>query len=312
MKGLEISKEYYLQYGKPMLEEEFPELCRRIAVGLAGEGSECLGYDDGISTDHDFEAGFCLWITAEDEKKYGFALERAYSRLPKEFMGLHKSRLSPVGGNRRGVMTVDAFYTRFIGAPSAPDSIERWLYTPTTGLLSASNGEVFRDDLGVFSEVREKLRMGYPQDIRKKKLAAHTVFMAQAGQYNYARCLFRGENGSAQLAVYEFVKHTISAIYLLNNKYEPFYKWAYRGLRDLPILGGLGDSLALLTEMDSIGENARLKGEVIEDIAALYIEELRRQGLSTRDCQDLEKHAYSVLDGVDDGMLRNMHIMEGI
>lgn len=312
MKGLEISKRYYLEYGRPMLEELFPYVIDRIAVGLVGEGSECLGFDDEISKDHDFDAGFCLWITEADEKEFGFRLERAYSKLPKEFMGLKRSIVSPVGGNRHGVITIEKFYRRFLGEPNAPDSVRRWLYIPSSSLLSASNGEVFTDNLGVFSSVRNVLILGYPEDIRRKKLAAHTVFMAQSGQYNYSRCLARGELGAAQLSIFEFVKHAISAIYLLNNKYEPFYKWAYRGLVELPILGNIGDALQALTELDNTSINIVTKKEIIEDISNLFIQEFYSQCLSKAVCTDLEKHAYSILDGVRDATLRNMHIMEGI
>ncbi len=312
MQGLDISREYYLQHGKRMLEEQFSDVASRIAAGLCGEGSECLGFDDEISRDHDFDMGFCLWITKEDEERFGFRLERAYSRLPKEFMGLKRGFLSPVGGNRRGVITIEDFYTRHLGAPSAPDSTERWLYTPSHSLLSACNGEVFSDSLGIFSSIRNELLNGYPEDIRRKKLAAHTILMAQSGQYNYNRCLSRGEKGAAQLAVFEFVKHTISSIYLLNNKYEPFYKWAYRGLKKLDILGHIGDSLQALTELDNTKSNSETKLSVIDDISMLLINEFQAQGLTEATCCDLEKHAYSIQNGIYDNNLRNIHIMEGI
>ncbi len=312
MKGLDISREYYLQYGKPMLEEQFPDVMDRIAIGLCGEGSECLGFDDELSRDHDFEPGFCLWITAEDERRFGFRRERAYAKLPKEFMGLSRPLMSPVGGNRRGVMTVEHFYTKHLGAPHAPDTVERWLYTPSSSLLTASNGAVFSDPLGEFSTVRSILLNGYPEDIRRKKLAAHAIHMAQSGQYNYSRCVSREEQGAAQLAVFEFVKHTISAVYLLNGRYKPFYKWVYRGMRELPILGHLEGSLQALTELDNGPSTARLKQDVVEDIAALFIEALKQQDLSDAICGDLEKHAYSILDHIADPSLRNMHIMEGI
>ncbi len=311
MKGIEIAEEYYRQYGRPMLEAQFGEVMDRIAVGLVGEGSECLGFDDEVSRDHDFDAGFCLWITEEDERSFGFRLECAYAKLPREFMGLRRGALSPVGGNRHGVITIEEFYTRHLGAPTAPDSPERWLYTPSASLATASNGKVFEDPLGIFSSVRETLLAGYPEDIRRKKLAAHTVMMAQAGQYNYPRCLSRGETGAAQLAVFEFVKHAISAIYLLNDRYEPFYKWAYRGLTQLPVLGYIGDALQALTEMDNMPGNAQTKQGMIEDIAALLIDIYRDQGLTQATCGDLEKHAYSIQDSVRDATLRNMHIMEG-
>ncbi len=311
MQGLEISKSFYLEYGKQMLEEQFSSVIDRIAVGLAGDGSECFGFDDEISRDHDFDAGFCLWISEKDEREFGFKLERAYAKLPKEFMGLRRGMFSPVGGNRHGVITIEDFYSRFLGAATAPDSVERWLYTPTFSLAAASNGEVFCDESGQFSSIRNVLLAGFPEDVRKKKLAAHTVLMAQSGQYNYLRCLARGEYGAAQLAVFEFVKHAISSIFLLNNRYEPFYKWAYRALKQLEILGNLGDALQGLTELDNSAENAKIKQAVIEDIASLFIEEFKNQNLTQAVCGDLEKHAYSILDSVKDASLRNMHIMEG-
>ncbi len=312
MRGLDISGEYYLQYGAPMLRELFADVEDRIAVGLAGEGSECLGFDDELSRDHDFDMGFCLWITEKDAERFGFRLERAYAKLPREFMGLCRGRLSPVGGNRRGVITVEDFYTRFLGAPTAPDSAARWLYTPSYGLAAASNGAVFRDDLGTFSAVRETLLGGYPEDIRRKKLAAHLILMAQSGQYNYSRCLKRNEQGAAQLAVFEFVKHAISAVYLLNNRYEPFYKWAYRGLAALPILGSVGDLLAHLTVTGNTAAEAAEKTAAIEQIAALVIGELKQEGMTNGAGGDLETHAYAVQGSVRDVTLRNMHIMEGV
>ena len=65
MKGLELSRKYYEEFGKPMLKEQFPEIEHLIAVGLVGSGSDCYGYDDDISHDHDFEPGFCLFLPAK-------------------------------------------------------------------------------------------------------------------------------------------------------------------------------------------------------------------------------------------------------
>ncbi|MBQ7523215.1 MAG: DUF4037 domain-containing protein [Oscillospiraceae bacterium] len=311
MQGLELSKKYYEQYGEPMLREQFADVLPRIAVGLCGEGSECLGYDDAISRDHDFEPGFCLWLTDEDERDFGFRLERAYAKLPKEFEGVKRPMMSPVGGNRRGVLKIGEFYEKFLGAPTAPDTVERWLYTPSAMLRTASNGEVWRDELGAFSAVRNVLLQGYPEDIRRKKLAAHLFFMAQSGQYNFERCARRGETGAAQMAIASFVQHAISAVFLLNGQYAPFYKWAYRAMRDLPKLGDLADGLAALTELGNSEAEIEGKLAAIEDTAVLILDECRAQGLSKATCRNFETHAYSVQDSISDADLRNRFIGDG-
>ena len=67
-----------------MIREQFSEGEGRIAAGLTGSGSECYGYDDEVSADHDFEPGFCLFLPGEDvlDRRTAFLLERAYAKLP--------------------------------------------------------------------------------------------------------------------------------------------------------------------------------------------------------------------------------------
>ena len=77
MKGLELSRLYYEEMIKPMLEEQFSEFVPRIAAGLVGEGSQCFGFDDEISQDHDWGAFVCLWLTAEDYALFGKELQQA-------------------------------------------------------------------------------------------------------------------------------------------------------------------------------------------------------------------------------------------
>lgn len=68
--------------------------------------------------------------------------------------------------------------------------------TPDSCLAAATNGEVFRDDLGEFSRIRQSF-LDMPQDVRLKKLAGHLIMAAQAGQYNFKRCISHGETGGA-------------------------------------------------------------------------------------------------------------------
>ena len=313
MNGLELAKGYYETFGAPMLHEQFAAVERLVAVGLVGSGSECLGYDDAVSTDHDFEPGFCLFLPGEDliDRRTAFLLERAYAKLPAEYGGFKRAKIAPVGGNRHGVIRTADFYTEKVGSPDGALDVRTWLTLPEHALLEATNGAVFRDDLGAFTAVRQKL-LYMPEDVRRKKLAGNLLLMAQAGQYNYNRCLSHGETGAAQLAAVEFVKAALNVVFLLNRRYRPYYKWTFRALRALPKLSQLGDTLEYLLTSENGEKEAVTKSLVIEDAAALVIGELREQDLTKAVCGDLEKHAYSVNDGVSDPALRNLHVLAAV
>lgn len=313
MQGLEISKLYFESFGRPMLEEQFPQVLPYLAAGLCGSGSECFGFDDEISRDHDFEPGFCLFLPSEEvvDRRTAFLLERACAKLPREFMGLRRSLMQPVGGARRGVLRTEDFFRDKTGTPDGILTQERWLTLPESSLAEAVNGEIFYDGMGEVSRIREALSF-YPEDIRKKKLAGNLLLMAQAGQYNYLRCLRHGETGAAQLAVFEFAGAAMKAVFLLNRAYQPYYKWAFRAMRKLPRLSILAELLEYLLTSDNDKPAREEKYMVIESIASDIIEELQAQGLTDAVCGDLEKHAYSVGDRVEDPSLRNLHILAGV
>lgn len=313
MNGLQLAKEYYESYGQPMLHEVFKNIEGVLAIGLAGSGSECFGYDDEISTDHDFEPCFQIFLPGEGliDNQVAFKLERAYAKLPKEFKGYKRNIVSPVGGSRHGVIRISDFYISKCGSADGELTLEQWLCVPESALAEAVNGEIFKDEYGLFTEIRNRLKH-YPEDIRLKKLAGYLLKAQQSGQYNYNRCISRNDTAAAQLCVYEFVDAVLHIIYLLNNRYMPYYKWSFRGLRDLKILGELYDSLEFLISTDNSAENAQLKSEMIEDIATLIINELKDNDLSAAICSDLEKHAYSVNDKIKNVTVRNMNIFAGI
>ena len=313
MKGLEISKAYFEEYGRPMLTEQFPELMPYLAAGLCGSGSECLGYDDDVSTDHDYEPGFIIFLPGENvvDRQTAFKLERAYAKLPKEFMGLKKSLMQPVGGARRGVIRTEEFFSEKCGRGDGNLSYDEWVKTPEYALLEAVNGEIFFDNYGEVTAIREKLSY-LPEDVRKKKLAGNLLLMAQSGQYNYMRCISHGEEGAAQLAVAEYVKAAMSVAFLLNKRYQPYYKWSFRAMRELEKLSIDAELLEYLITTPNDGEMAEEKYRVIEGIASDYIDVLIDEGITKAICGDLEKHAYSVNDRIEDPELRNMHILSAI
>jgi hypothetical protein len=313
MNGLELSERFYLECGKPMLAEQFSDCLPHLAVGLFGSGSECFGFDDEVSRDHDFEPGFMILLPGEDvvDRRTAFLLERAYAKLPKEFRGFARSAIAPVGGARHGVLRTAEFFRDKVGAPDGVLTVSEWLTTPEHALAEATNGKLFFDGRGEVTRIREGLAR-YPEDIRRKKLAGNLLLMAQAGQYNYLRCLKHGETGAAQLAIAEFVKAAMHTVFLLNDAYMPYYKWSFRAMRALPKLSLLAETMEYLLTTDNESALAETKYDMIEDAAADVIDELQEQGLTKAICGDLEKHAYSVNDGIADANLRNLHVLAAV
>ena len=313
MDGLGLSRRYYEEYGRPMLRERFPELEPFIAAGLAGSGSECMGFDDAISEDHDFDPGFCIWLPGEDvvDRKAAFALERAYAALPPEFEGYKRPQIAPVGGTRKGVIRMADFFADKTGSPDGELSPEEWLRVSAASVGEAVNGGVFSDPYGEFTRIREKFG-NMPEDVRLKRIAGNLLVMAQSGQYNYQRCLDHGEEGAAQLAAFGFVKSAISVVFLLNRKYEPYYKWAFRAMRDLPLLSELEPLLVGIMTKPNDPDSSFDKYTDIETAASAVIDVLMDQEITKANCGDLEKHAYSVNDGIKDGHIRNLHILSAV
>lgn len=311
MQGLELARRYYEEFGRAMIAERFPDYEGRIAVGLAGSGSDCLGFDDEVSADHDSGAGFCLWLTDDDYENIGFRLAKEYSKLPAEFMGVPRGRANSYGSSHFGVKSISGFYMPFTGRAGAPETNAEWLYTPEFSLAAAVSGEVFRDDLGEFTAVRERIKGGMPEDVRLKKIAARVIAAAQSGQYNYPRCLAHGETGAAVLAAAEFVRNTASLIYLINRRYAPFYKWLLRGMRGLEQLSHLEHELSFILTEGNSTEQTRAKSEAIEGVCAELAEYFRACGLASSWADFLEPYAYEIQNNIKDPELRNMHIMEG-
>ena len=240
MSGMELSKKYYETYGKKMIHERFGEYEDRIAIGLVGEGSDCFMYDDEYSTDHDFGPDFCMFITEDTYEKIGDELTKAYNELPDEINGVKRNTMAS-GQGRRGVLIIPQFYKKFIGT----DDVSKIDYSTVKdyALAACTNGEVFRDDEGIFSEIRNQLKKGYKESIRYMKIAEEAASFSQCAQYNYFRMLDREDESSAQLLLNDGMKHAMKLYHLICNKYAPHDKWLYRSTRELE--GGKAIALSI-------------------------------------------------------------------
>lgn len=286
-----------------MLEAKFPFLLERIAAGRVGEGSECFGLDDAFSQDHDFGPGFCIWLEEPLFQKYGSALSDAYWALPSPFAGFSR----PDGGpflDRVGIFSIPAFYRRFLGTAGLPETEQQWFSIPQEALAMCTNGNIYTDPVGAFSAARQYLLAYYPEQVRLKKLAAHCAIASQAGQYNYDRCVRRGDHCAAIWAIQQFLYHYQAAVFLLNRRYQPYGKLSSRALCRLPLLGQEAGSLLSLIRLE-----ATRTAQVIEQLCSLLADALRTQGLSYKTGSFLLDHGAAIQSCLTSRSLSSLPLM---
>ena len=306
MTGMALSRAYWEQVGAPSLRERFPALWERCAAGLIGEGSECFGYDDAVSRDHDWGPGFCLWLSPEEERLHGDALRRWYAALPGSFGGFPRKERP----ERVGVFSREAFFARFLGR--LPRTGIEWLVPPEHAFAVCTNGQLFHDPSGEMTAMVESLRQ-IPEPVRQKKLAARCVTMLQSGQYDLPRCFARGETAAARLAADEFVRAAASALCLLQGRWAPFYKWLPRALRDLPEpVPAIAERLFLL--LGAPGEpllSASEQRELVEELCLSVADLLRAQGLTALPGCDMEAIGLDIQKHIEDEQLRRLPVLAG-
>lgn len=308
MNGLELARRFYLSC-RPLLENCIPDIMRQAAAGLAGEGSECFGCDDEISRDHDFGAAFCIWLPEKTLKDNFCRIDEAFACLPKQFEGF-PTRFAPhLSHGRVGPLSIENFYHFFTGFDHPPASWREWLAIPEYQLAAATNGAVFVDNEGTFSKWRQKLLAGYPRDVWLKKLAARTMLVAQSGQYNFPRALKRGDQISTMLAKSRFAENALGLVYLLNHRYMPFYKWASRLARDLPIFGQLAhETLHKLATLPI--DDMAVATEAVESFCAAIADYLAQNGLSDNADAWLWAHGPAIIARANDPEIKKLDLLK--
>lgn len=316
--GMQLAQSYWQTYGKALLADpKFAKYKNRIAAGLVGHGSECYGFDDEISRDHDFGPGFCLWLTDKDYAEIGADLQTAYDALPRKYAGFGSRNETPrakscESSKRVGVFSISEFFENITGFPTAPSQNEPhlWLSLSESTLAAATNGKIFADPLGEFSKAHQSFKL-IPDDVRISLISRRLGMISQAGQYNFPRMIARKDASAAWLSINEFVRATASLVFLLNNPvtagYLPYYKWQFAALRKLsnrmasrlPEVCGKLESVMRLSSVacfggdgsggDGFGEGGKGAGiaqkqvtQIIDNICEDIVRELQYEGLS--DC----------------------------
>lgn len=197
--GRELCKRFFHTCAQPILDKEFPSL--RYSAGLLGYGSDVLGYDDEVSTDHMWGPRFYLFLSQEDLPLVPDIL-RAFSRgLPYTFEGysVNFSAPDPFDNGVRHAEFItsgevspliffhefDAFLEDYLGSKNPQDaSPAEWLTFEEHRLLALSLAQFYVDELGLAPRL-DPLRQ-YPDNVRRYLIASQWEQIAEEQAFGTA------------------------------------------------------------------------------------------------------------------------------
>jgi hypothetical protein len=211
--GLDLSRRFYQDLVRPILDARFPGISHSAA--LVGRGSEVLGFDDEMSTDHDWKPRVLIFLREDDRARHGDAVSDVLRReLPPSFRG------RPVDHE---IHTVRGYFLHQLDLDVDGEIEARdWLTFPEHGLRMFTSGEVFHDGVGL-QDVRNRLAY-YPREVWLYLLMAgwwrvhpEANLMGRAGSVG-------DELGSALIGS-RLVSDMMRLCFLMEQQYAPYSKW---------------------------------------------------------------------------------------
>ncbi|WP_442811624.1 DUF4037 domain-containing protein [Streptomyces sp. NBC_01288] len=234
--GLELSRRFYTEAVRPLLEDAAPDIPHSAA--RIGGGSEVLGYDTPRSTDHEWGPRLQLFLRPRDVPRHaGRIRHHLAEHLPKTFHGyptnfaptpdgevrVMKSTTGPVH-HRVEVTHTTAWFKATLGFDPTHDiTTADWLATPTQLLAEVTGGAVFHDGLHELGPARHALRW-YPQDAWLHVLARQWNRISQEEAF-VGRCGEVGDELGSATAAAGLTRTLMRLCLLMDRRYPPYNKW---------------------------------------------------------------------------------------
>ena len=249
--GLELSRLFYEEAVKPILDADFPNL--RYDAALIDSGSEVLGFDTEMSRDHHWGPRVSIFVTAEDASqvtmpKLADAIDRAMRRkLPYTFRGYSTSfepipdephilrfaeRTEGEVNHRVSVVVLRDVIRGYLGFDLNDDlTAADWLSFPQQKLRTLTHGAVYHSGLGEVDAMRERLRY-YPRDVWLYLMAAGWTRISQEEPFMGRTGDVGDELGSRVIAA-RLVRDLMMLAFLIERVYAPYPKWFGTGFSRL-------------------------------------------------------------------------------
>ncbi len=250
MQSLELNRAYYRDCVSGILAEHCPDIAKRHAAALIGCGSEVLRNDDELSKRYGWGPRLLLFLTPEDHKAWGEKLLAILNQhIPPTFLdqptrftskGPPQPTTDPNADVGIAITTCERFIELYLGlkdidVESNPPSSKDWLLIYEARLLRLTAGEVFHDNIGTLTKLREYFEY-FPDDVWRYRLAYAWADL-DTDITLIGTCASRGDILSSRIATARTVERIIAIVFLLNRVYKPGYlKWFHRQFYKLPHL----------------------------------------------------------------------------
>lgn len=293
--GLTICREFYEKGVKPIMEADFPEV--RYAAGLIGSGSEVLGFDTALSTDHDWRPRVFIFLSDEDREKYGAEIEATIKKkTPPTFQGyITKAGDNVQDPRNRIVYSVNSYFKEYLqrDAQAGMKPID-WLTMPEQRLLSVIKGDVFHDDVGELTAVREKLAY-YPRDVWLYLLASQWAKISQEEPF-VGRTGDVGDELGSQILAARLVREIMKLCFLMEKQYAPYIKWFGTAFSRLSCAKKLEPIFQKVMHSSSWKEREQHLSEAYEIVAEMHNALAITEPMSTK-VTDFHDRPYMVIHG---------------
>ncbi len=288
---IDVSRAFFAEIVKPILQEHFPEETEVTAFGIFGYGSEVLRLDDEFSRDHHWGLRIDALMSKEVfETRHQVIMETLNANLPESYHG-HSLRQAHLSGAGLAPDNLSAFLKRTIGIEHAPQSYEEWLQIPEEDIVHVINGEVWYDPLGDFTAVRRVLRQYYPEPVRLRRIAHWCRYFSGMGTYALKRAILRQNDFYATTRFSNAIRLGIQLAFLLDKQYFPYDKWLMAFFQRLPRLAK--PLLPLVTEAVKLSTSWETKLELLHQMSDILDQQMVADGI----IQSHPKYAASPTSG---------------
>ena len=281
--GLELSRIFYLEAVKPILEREFPAL--QYSAALIGSGSEVLGFDTEMSSDHDWGPRVRLFFPDEDDYPREAINEMLRQKLPYLVRG-YSTNFEPDDseGDRgtqlpknldRGpvnhlveMVGIREYFQQYLGfdIQTELDAID-WLTIPQEKLRSVTAGAVYHDGIGL-EAVRDRFSY-FPPDVWLYLLLCGWTRVGQE-EHLAPRVGYAGDEIGSAIIASRLVRDIMNLCFLMEKTYAPYSKWFGTAFAKLDCAGELTPILRNVQRGETWREREQHLCEAYEYVAEMH------------------------------------------